>query len=169
MPSRHTRPRQWLIADERNRSDLPHLLRKLPRGSGVLVLFGGLPARHRQQLLRQVRRAAASKRLLLVDEAAGAAARVHNLRELRRALQARTPLILLSPMFETRSHQDWQPLPKMRAAALARLGGRRLIALGGMDQRRFAAIARLGFVGWAGISAWDGRAKSRGREPLGSG
>jgi thiamine-phosphate pyrophosphorylase len=42
----------------------------------------------------------------------------------------------------------------MRAAALARLAGRKLVALGGMDERRFRRVERLGFVGWAGISAF---------------
>jgi thiamine-phosphate pyrophosphorylase len=42
----------------------------------------------------------------------------------------------------------------MRAAALARLARRRLVALGGMDARRYAKIARLGFSGWAGIDAY---------------
>jgi thiamine-phosphate pyrophosphorylase len=66
----------------------------------------------------------------------------------------RTPMILLSPLFPTRSHPDWEPLPRMRAAALARLGRRNLFALGGMDARKFARIERLGFRGWAGISAF---------------
>jgi thiamine-phosphate pyrophosphorylase len=69
-------------------------------------------------------------------------------------LFARVPLILLSPIHSTRSHPDWRPIPRMRAAAYARLAGRRLIALGGMDERRFERIERLGFVGWAGIDAW---------------
>jgi thiamine-phosphate pyrophosphorylase len=43
----------------------------------------------------------------------------------------------------------------MRAASLARLGGRKLYALGGMNAKRFDRIAPLGFVGWAGISAWS--------------
>jgi hypothetical protein len=42
----------------------------------------------------------------------------------------------------------------MRAATLARLAGRRAIALGGMDARRYANIAQLGFIGWAGILAF---------------
>lgn len=90
----------------------------------------------------------------MIDEAGGAAVRVHNIRELRRALLARTPLILLSPIYPTRSHPDWAALQRMRAAALARLGGRRLIALGGMDERNFRRVERLGFQGWAGISAF---------------
>jgi membrane protein DedA with SNARE-associated domain len=42
----------------------------------------------------------------------------------------------------------------MRAATLARLADRRAIALGGMDQRRFARVQALGFAAWAGISTW---------------
>jgi thiamine-phosphate pyrophosphorylase len=67
---------------------------------------------------------------------------------------ALTPLIFLSPIHPTRSHPEWRALPRMRAAALARLGRRRLFALGGMNPKRYAKIARLGFIGWAGISAF---------------
>jgi hypothetical protein len=42
----------------------------------------------------------------------------------------------------------------MRAAAMARLAGRRLIALGGMTEKRYLRIRPLGFQGWAGISAF---------------
>jgi hypothetical protein len=42
----------------------------------------------------------------------------------------------------------------MRAAAFARLAKRRAIALGGMDAQRYARLAQLGFIGWAGISAF---------------
>jgi thiamine-phosphate pyrophosphorylase len=79
---------------------------------------------------------------------------VHNAPELCRALLAGTPLILLSQIFPTSSHPDWKPIPRMRAAALARLGGRRLLALGGMDARKFARVRKLGFQAWAGISAF---------------
>jgi thiamine-phosphate pyrophosphorylase len=85
---------------------------------------------------------------------AGAAQRVHDMRELTRALLARTPLIFLSPIQATASHADWRPIPRMRAATLARLAKRRLIALGGMDARKFARVEKLGFQGWAGISAF---------------
>jgi hypothetical protein len=39
-------------------------------------------------------------------------------------------------------------------SALARLAKRRLLALGGMNPKRYAAVERLGFIGWAGISAF---------------
>jgi thiamine-phosphate pyrophosphorylase len=67
---------------------------------------------------------------------------------------ARTPMILLSPIFPTGSHPDWKPIARMRAATLARLGRRKLVALGGMNARRFARVKALGFRGWAGISAF---------------
>jgi thiamine-phosphate pyrophosphorylase len=154
MKARQTMPRQWLVADARLGDALWAVVRNLPPGSGVLVLFPDLSARERQLLLRRLRRFAATKAIKVVDEAHGAAARVHDLRDLRRALLVRTPLILFSPIYPTRSHPEWQSVPRMRAAALARLAGRRLFALGGMDERRFRRVQRLGFVGWAGIDAF---------------
>ncbi|MGE5561730.1 MAG: thiamine phosphate synthase [Bacillota bacterium] len=145
MPRRQTAPQQWLIirgADDRAGIDAAG---RLPRGAGV-ILLGPLSGTDQRRLR--------SRGIVIASERDGAAARVHNARELRRALLARTPLVLLSPIFATRSHPDWKPLPRMRAAALARLGGRRLVALGGMDARSFARIRKLGFQAWAGISAF---------------
>jgi thiamine monophosphate synthase len=104
--------------------------------------------------LRHLRSMAQLRGLSIVLEGRRTARRVHDVRELRRALLQRTPLILLSPIYRTRSHPDWKPLPRMRAAALSRLANRKLIALGGMDPRRYAEVAPLGFIGWAGISAF---------------
>jgi len=122
---------------------------RLPRGSGVLVI-GRLSA----GALRRVRTIARSRDLRVAIERRRTAARVHNLGELRRALLARTPLVLLSPIHPTATHPNWAPMPRMRAAALARLGERRLVALGGMNSKRYAAVERLGFIGCAGISAF---------------
>jgi thiamine-phosphate pyrophosphorylase len=144
-------PRCWLIADERLGEELWDAVARLPRGSGVLVLLHGMPRRERHAILRKLRLRARTRGLIIVDEAAGAAARVHDARELRQALLGRARLILLSPLYPTRSHPDWRPIPRMRAAALARLGGRRLVALGGMNASRFRRVERLGFYGWAAI------------------
>ena len=141
-------PRQWLIVT-RDHGGLLDAARRLGGGSGVLLLAPVSAAR-----MRKLRLVAAQRGLAIVQENRGKAARVHNVRELRVALLRRTPLILLSPIHNTPSHPDWPPIPRMRAAALGRLGGRRLIALGGMDARKFAQIERLGFQGWAGISAF---------------
>ena len=147
MKRRQTMPRQWLIADAPDEG-LWCAVRRLASGSGILVLAGFPPAG-----MRRLRRLARSRGLTIASEPRGAA-RVHNVRELRAALLARTPLILLSPIRPTASHSEWKPLPPMRAAALARLGGRRLAALGGMDERKFRRVEPLGFQGWAGISAF---------------
>lgn len=141
-------PERWFLADERDR-ELWRTIRKLPRGCGLLVL-GETSASER----RRMRQLGSLRGLTIVAEQPRRAVRVHNIDELRRALLERVPLILLSPMYPTRSHPDWVPLPRMRAAALARLADRRLLALGGMDSKRYTAIRPLGFVGWAGISAF---------------
>jgi thiamine-phosphate pyrophosphorylase len=155
MTRRQTRiPHRWLIADEGSDADLDGRVRALPGCSGVLVLFLERSPRERQKVLRHLRRLAAAKDLVIADEAAGDAARVHNLQELRGALLSKVPLILLSPLFPTRSHPDWKPLSRMRAAAYARLAQRRLVALGGMNEHRFAQVKRLGFRAWAGIDAF---------------
>jgi len=145
MEPRQSLPEQWLIVDS---ALSENAVRRLTLGSGVLVL-GELSVSER----RRLKRLAKARGLTMVAEGR-TAVRVHNLRELRRALLKRTPLVLLSPIHPTGSHPDWQPLPRMRAAALARLGGRRLLALGGMDPRKFARIKALGFQGWAGIRAF---------------
>lgn len=145
MKRRQTMPRRWLIADSATDEGF---WRALSRGSGVLVLTG-FPAGG----MRRLRRIARSRGLTVASEPRDAV-RVHNMRELRAAMFARVPLILLSPIHPTASHPDWKPLPRMRAAALARLSGRRLVALGGMDERKFRRVEPLGFQGWAGISAF---------------
>jgi hypothetical protein len=143
---RQTLPERWFIATGLNaRVDL----RKLPSDCGVLLL---------PDVPREVRIAikhfARKQRLLLLEEKKGAAFRVHNMRELRRTLGRGSPIILISPINATSSHPGWQPMPRMRAATLARLANRNVIALGGMNARRYAKIAPLGFIGWAGISAF---------------
>ena len=145
MRRRQTAPQQWLIVrGAGDRAGLAAALRLRP-GSGVLLL-GPLPARE----LRKLR----LRGLTIVQEHRGNAARVHDVRELRSALLVGMPLIFLSPLYPTATHPAWEPIPRMRAAALARLSRGTLLALGGMDARKFARIRRLGFQGWAGISAF---------------
>lgn len=144
MSCRQSIPDEWLVIAE----GPIDAARRLPRGCGLLLLQPRAIDR------RQLRNLVRQRRLVLIVEEPRIAARVHDSHELRRALLARTRFIFLSPLFPTPSHPDWKPIPRMRAAALARLGRRRLIALGGMNKGRFVAVAPLGFVGWAGISAW---------------
>ena len=96
MRRRQTVPRQWLIvmADE----DVSSAAR-LPRGSGVLLLAClSAGAQRRLRSLARLRDLRVAS-----DESA---ARVHNLGELRRALLARTPLVLLSPSTRRRRILD---------------------------------------------------------------
>ena len=147
-------PRQWLITDERLGPDLLRLIGRLPRCSGVLVRHHHLSPGERQRLLRRIRRIGRGRGLEVVDEADRRTARVHDAREIRKARLSQAQILLLSPLFGTRSHPEWRPLPRMRGAALARLAGAPVIALGGMDERRFRTVQKLGFAGWAGIDAW---------------
>ena len=151
MSRRQTVPIRWLILDRPSEVDLREALGQLPRGTGVLVVGETAPAQ-----LRRLRRVAATRQLVIAGERRRYAARVHDMRELRGALLARTPLILLSPIYPTATHPDWKSIGRMPAAAMARLAGRKLFALGGMDERRFIRVRRLGFIGWAGIGAWRG-------------
>lgn len=149
MAYRQTTPQQWLIIAEPLSPELWRTLLKLRRGSGVVVLH---PLSSGER--RRLRHVAKLRDLAVTAERTTSVARVHNVRELRQALLRRTPLVLLSPIYQTRTHPGWKPLPRMRAAALAALADRRLTALGGMSAKRYAKIAALGFTGWAGISAF---------------
>ena len=146
-------PRAWLITDERIGAGLAELMRRLPRGTGVILRSHGA---ERRRLMRIAR----SRALLVVEERRRSAARVHDAAEVRQARLAGAGVLLLSPIHPTRSHPERRPLPRMRAAALARLAGQPVIALGGMNARRFDRVRALGFSGWAGIDAW--RAVGRG-------
>ena len=154
MKPRQTRPGQWLIAAARSRPHLALAFRRLPRGSGIVVLDDFGSAVERRRLKRELRRKGTGRGRHIVEEGGRGARRVHDSRELRQALLTGASLILLSPLFETRSHPGQRPLPRMRAAALARLGKGRLVALGGMNAQRFRQIRRMGFDGWAAIDAW---------------
>ena len=149
MRSRQTCPVQWLIIDRQPADELRRASAALSRGSGILLIRRAAP-----QYERWLRRLANRRNLILLVEDKQTARRVHDQRELTRALLNRPSLILISPMYATRSHPNWAPLPRMRAASLARLAGRKAIALGGMNRNRYAKIAQLGFIGWAGIWAF---------------
>jgi thiamine-phosphate pyrophosphorylase len=147
MKARQIMPRQCLIL-----ADPPdwRSVERLPRGGGGVLVIGKL----RPADKRRLRRIAMRRGYSVLIEHRRTAARVHNVGELTRALLHRPKLVLISPLYATSSHPQWKPLPRTRAATLARLAGRGAIALGGMDEKRFAKIAQLGFIGWAGISAF---------------
>jgi thiamine-phosphate pyrophosphorylase len=149
MKRRQTIPHQWLITDERLGDPL-EIVRRLPPGSGLLI--------RDRRLLQRIRRLTKSRRIVVVGES-HRIVRVHSAREIRDAQLGGAELLLLSPLYPTRTHPEWRPLPAMRAAALVRLAKVPVIALGGMDSRRFRGVRKLGFAGWAGIDAWLKAAK----------
>jgi thiamine-phosphate pyrophosphorylase len=146
-------PRQWLIVDERNQDLFWRTACHLPPGSGVFVLIQEMPKGQRERLMRKLRQVSQARSLLLLEDDRRAK-RVHSMRGLRRASLQRADLVLLSPIFATRSHPDWKPMPRMRAATLARMAKGPVLALGGMNDRRFSSVEKFGFSGWAGIDAW---------------
>jgi thiamine-phosphate pyrophosphorylase len=149
MTRRHNIQNEWLVVDRQPCREQWKALGRLSRGTGVLFLQP-IGAKDR----RRLRRTATARELTIACDSPRMAARVHDQRELTRALLRRIPLILVSPIHATPSHPAWTPLPRMRAATLARLANRQAIALGGMNRQRYAKIAALGFIGWAGISAF---------------
>lgn len=156
MRSRHPTllPTRWLFTDVRMGEDLWTALRRMPRGSGVIVRHHELGRTERQRMLHRIRRVGRARGLLVWDEREAPIARVHSPRELRQALLRAPELLFLSPMFDTRTHPKWRPLPRMKAAALIRLSPRPVFGLGGMDERRFARLKPLGVAGYGAIDGW---------------
>ena len=146
MRRRHL-PEAWLFADERLGDRLWEVLNRLPRGTGVVITGSGKD-------VQAVRRLARRRGLAVAEERRAQADRVHDMRELRRALGRGVPVLFISSIHPTGSHPGRKPLPLMRATTLARLARGRAWALGGMDAKRFAAVRPLGFRGWGAIDAW---------------
>ena len=161
------------MSDARNDARLEAALNALPRGSGLIFRHYHLPPAERRARFRALAAIARRRghRLALAGSAAqaqrwgadaayGSPAQlasgpalprliaVHSLAELAAAGRARADAVLLSPVFPTRSHPGTRRLGVVRFRLLARLTGRPVIALGGMDHRR---ARRTGSAGWAAI------------------
>ncbi len=170
MPARH--PVRWLMTDERQGERLWPALEQLPRGAGVIFRHYRTALAERRALFARVRRVARRRGLVLVlaggESWRGAAGRharrgrgvvtwpAHDRREALAAVRAGADVVLVSPVFATRSHPGVRTLGLWRAAAVARGLSVTVIALGGMDERRWRRVAALGFDGYAAIDAWSG-------------
>jgi thiamine-phosphate pyrophosphorylase len=151
-------PVVWLMTDERMGDRLWAALARLPRGSGVVLRHHATPGDARILLKRHIARIARTRGLVLVDEAMPQTTpirigRAHTVREGIAARRAGAELVLVSPVYPTRTHPGAAALGPVRAAMIARAVGLPAVALGGMDATRFRRMARLGFVGWAAIDA----------------
>lgn len=161
-------PRVWLMTDERMGADLWPALRRLPRGSGVIVRHYTLPAGERRALMRRVTLLGRARGLVVLgarmagpDGSHGGrprrglrSAAAHDLAELAEAHRAGADVVFVSPIFPTRSHPGAPVLGPMRFAAIARRARCPVIALGGMTAVRFRRVRPLGAHGWAAIDAW---------------
>lgn len=168
-------PRIWLLTDERQGESLWLALEQLPRGAGIVVRHYSLPRHERDQLFGRIRAigkrrgwvvayacAMADARRLSADAVYGKNGRgtlpwlcpVHNHREIAAAERAGADLLLLSPVFVTRSHHGGKALGAVRFGLLARTARRPVIALGGMTSKRARQLTALGADGYAAIDAW---------------
>lgn len=166
-------PALWLMTDERVAANaLLAAAARLPRGrAGLIFRHYATPPKERRALFNRLAAIARRRRLVLM--LAGSAqqaaawradgwhgrdyrhaarpmlhsAPAHDRREIIAAAPA--DLILLSPLFPTRSHPGASPLGRVRFAALARMARAPVIALGGV--RRNHRLHGLGAYGWAAI------------------
>jgi len=165
MKRQPTLPALWLISDARNDARLERILRKLPRGCGLIFRHHHLapaPRRARWEQLRRLAHAhghlailagtAALARHWRADGAYGSASKLangpatlrlataHTLPEIAAAHRARAAAILLSPVHPTRSHPGAPSLGPQKFHALAARARVPVIALGGMTPHRARAL-----------------------------
>ena len=168
-------PRRWLMTDERLGERLWDAVDKLPTGGGIIFRHYSLPPPARLELGLRLADQAKARQLVLgvagsVDLADRlGAALIHNrdapgtfphslaIHDDEDAEAARTggaALAFIAPVFATRSHPHRAALGIVRAVELASLAGCHAIALGGMNEERFAVLSDSGFHGYAGIDCW---------------
>ena len=165
-------PRQWLFTDERLGDALFAALDRLPRGGGIVFRHYRHDEPARRRLFVRVAAAARRRRQLILlagpPDLAGAwgadgshgegpgtglrSAPVHDLSEIRAAERAGADFLFLSPVFPTASHPGAPALGPARFDRLAAATALPVIALGGMNERRWQQLPRA--YGWAGIGAW---------------
>lgn len=168
-------PDVWLVSDERIDRQLPEALARLPRGSGIIFRHYGLAKGERRARFKELDRIARRHGHCAVLSgtprearrwgAAGAygapgrlahgpavlrLATAHSLKELARANLGRADVVLLSPVFPTRSHPEARTLGPVRFRLLAARSRIPVIALGGMNAHRARS---LGVQKWAAIQA----------------
>jgi thiamine-phosphate pyrophosphorylase len=178
MPTRHPVPTLWLMTDERLGDGLWDAVAHLPRGAGIVFRHYATPLAERRALFARLARIARRRGLMLLRAGDVRLARhesgVHNGRARRfstrsahdrrdavAAGRAGAMAIFISPVFATRSHPGAPSLGPLRAAVMGRGLGVPVIALGGMDARRFKRLRALGFHGWAAIDAWTAAPRVR--------
>lgn len=153
-------PRLWLVTDHSRLADPLPAAARLPKGSGVI--FRHYEATDREAIGRALSRLCRARRLTLLvagdaklafrlraqgihlpEHAAGrigglrrqgwlVSAAAHSTAAVARARKAR--MLVISPVFPTRSHPGAPTLGPVRFAALARRSSALVIALGGISE-----------------------------------
>lgn len=178
MHARYPLPRIWLLTDERQGDALWPALRALRPGSGVIVRHYSLNETNRRRLFARVGALARYRRLTVIlsgppakarwwgadgfystpDHRSSAgllwAATAHDRSELHRAARRGADLVLLSPLFPTRSHPDGRTIGISAFARIAKRSRLPIIALGGVEAKHQRLLRRVGAYGWAGIDAF---------------
>ena len=156
-----TLPSIWLVSDARNDAALEQILRKLPRGSGLIFRHYHLDPAERRHRFAQLKRLARSRGHTVALSASTAEVRrwgadaaygpprslakgfamlrlvtAHSLREIGAAHRACADAIMLSPAWPTRSHPGQIALGPVKFRLLAARALVPVIALGGMNARR---------------------------------
>jgi thiamine-phosphate pyrophosphorylase len=178
MRRRHSQhlPETWLFTDPRMGEALWDAIRRLPRGSGIVLRHYDATdrtavARRAAKLARRyghVLMVAGDARLARAVGAAGVhmpdggrpvrdviTAASHDRAGLVRARRAGANLVFLSPVFPTRSHPGAQTLGPLRFGLTARGAGIAVAALGGMTPKRYARMQALDAQAWGAIDAWN--------------
>jgi thiamine-phosphate pyrophosphorylase len=174
--SRGQVPPCWLMTDARLGNAMPKIAaRQLPPRSVIVIRPHALDGYGITQLARGLRRIARARRHLLLWGGVGQPAGydgvhvrdgrpvrhsrlvsrpVHNRREATMARTFGSDVVLISPVFTTRSHTGGRTLRRRGFAQLASFARCRVIALGGMTDANFAMLRVHGADGWAAIDAW---------------
>ncbi len=136
-------------------------LARLPPGAGVGVRHYSLAPAARRALFERIEQVALRRRLMLVAggidhgrHRGALTAPVHSRREAVAAARNGARLLFVSPVHGTRSHPGVRPLGLARLGLMIRDVKVPVIALGGMDERRWRALRPLDVHGWAAIDAW---------------
>ncbi len=172
-------PRVWMMTDPRLGGSLLKAISRLPFQSGVIFRHYELDMQMRRNLFRQVARICRRRGhiLLLADTSTTArmwhadgthnrtearatacglrSAPVHNAAEIFEARRKKVDIMLLSPIFTTRSHPGKMPLGAYQFRRLAALcGNAKVIALGGMTAQKAMMFKGNLIDGWAAIDAF---------------
>ncbi|ODP35979.1 thiamine phosphate synthase [Sphingomonas turrisvirgatae] len=157
----HRLPFRWLMTDERMGEALWPALARLPRGSGVIVRHYSLAPDDRRALAIRIERIARRRGLVMlvggVDHGrhrGALTAPVHSRREAIAAIRGGAMLLFASPVHPTRSHPGLSALGRVRLGLMTRGLDTPVIALGGMDERRWRTLKPMRVYGWAAIDAW---------------